>query len=303
MISNIQEKKAKHFQRLPPWFAQEIPDAVGQKAMQAQLRARGLSTVCESARCPNMGQCWGRGVATFMILGNVCTRACRFCAVETGRPGAVDPDEPQQVAQMVKELGLAYVVITSVTRDDLEDEGALQFVRTVEALRQMNPATKIELLIPDFSGRVSLIRQVVDAAPDVLGHNIEMAGHLFPAIRPQAGYRRSLEVLRQIKERTPSMIVKSGFMVGLGETDQDVYAVMKDLKDHGCDLLTIGQYLAPSKANRHLAVQRFVSPEMFETYRAWGEALGFRHVMSAPLVRSSYIAETGYRQCLEKTAA
>ncbi|HSV43673.1 MAG TPA: lipoyl synthase, partial [Candidatus Bathyarchaeia archaeon] len=221
----------------------------------------------------------------------------------TGTPEAVDPQESQEVAQMVKELGLAYVVITSVTRDDLEDEGAFQFVRTVEAIRQMNPATKIELLIPDFSGRAALIRQVVDAAPDVLGHNIEMAGQLFPEIRPQAGYRRSLEVLRQIKGMAPAMIVKSGFMVGLGEDDQDVYEVMKDLRRYGCDLLTIGQYLAPSQGSRHVAVQRFVTPGMFEAYRAWGAKLGFRHVLSAPLVRSSYIAETGYQQCLEKMAA
>lgn len=288
---------------LPSWFRQQVPDIHKIKKMQSLFRGRNLSTVCESAHCPNMGQCWQRGVATFMILGDVCTRGCRFCAVKTGKPSAVNVDEPDNVADMAARLGLRYVVVTSVTRDDLPDEGALQFVRTVSALRRKNPDGKVELLIPDFSGKEDLIRKVVYAKPDVLAHNIEMVKRIFSAARPQADYDRSLKVLREMCRIAPDMFIKSGFMVGLGETDQEVEDLMKELREAGCDLLTIGQYLAPSGGTRHLPVQRFVDPKQFDAYRRTGLRMGFRHVFSAPLVRSSYIAEEAYWACCQKSEA
>jgi lipoic acid synthetase len=235
-----------------------------------------------------------------MILGDTCTRACRFCAVNSGHPQAVCYDEPVKLAGIVRDLGLRYVVVTSVTRDDLEDEGAEQFVKIVHALRQENPGIKVELLIPDFSGKKILLERVVDAHPDVLGHNIEMAERLFPEIRPQADYRRSLNVLKMIRAMSFQMLVKSGFMVGLGETDEEVTEMMEDLHEAGCDMLTIGQYLSPSTGRRHVPVDRFVHPEVFDQYRKKALAMGFRHVFSAPLVRSSYIAEVGYQECCEK---
>jgi lipoyl synthase len=284
---------------LPPWFRQDLPEIPKIKKMQGLFRERSIATVCESARCPNMGQCWGRGVATFMILGDRCTRSCRFCAVTTGTPLPVNRDEPEGVAAMADHLGLRYVVITSVTRDDLPDQGAGQFARTVKALRAMNSFIKIELLIPDFSGQSGVLGEVAGAQPDVLGHNIEMPRRLFSRIRPQADYDRSLSVLREIRRRDPDMIVKSGFMVGLGETEAEVEDVMRDLRSAGCDLLTIGQYLSPSETPRHVPVDRFVEPAQFEYYRQAGMDMGFQHVFSAPLVRSSYIAEEAYRVCCQ----
>ncbi|MEW5894217.1 MAG: lipoyl synthase [Candidatus Omnitrophota bacterium] len=298
MVNALPEKLASQY-ALPAWFRQEIPDIPKIKKMQMLLRDRRLSTVCEEARCPNMGQCWGRGVATFMILGEVCTRSCSFCNVTTGKPAIPDPSEPEHVAEMVKNLGLKYAVITSVTRDDLEDEGAEQFARTVRRIKQANPGVAVELLIPDFSGRESLIERVIAAAPEVIGHNIEMAEHLFPFIRPQADYHRSLKVLKMIKKKAPGIMVKSGFMVGLGETDADVEKMMEDIRQAGCDILTIGQYLSPSRGLRHVPVQRFVHPEVFDQYRQHSLRMGFSHVLSGPLVRSSYIAESGYEACRE----
>lgn len=271
------------------------------REMKQRFRASGLHTVCESALCPNMGKCWGEGVATFMILGDICTRACRFCAIKAGRPGDIDPNEPYEVARSVEALRLKYVVITSVARDDLEDQGAGHFAETIRAVRDINPRTKIEVLIPDFSNDIDCIKKLTEAQPEVVSHNIETVRRLSADIRPQANYDRSLDVLRNFKRSDAAIFTKSSFMVGLGETDEEILELMRDLADTGCDILTIGQYLAPTKMKRHVRVSRYVTPEMFELYRQKGLSFGFKHIMSAPLVRSSYIAERGFRECLQKT--
>jgi lipoic acid synthetase len=236
-----------------------------------------------------------------MILGDICTRACRFCAVKAGRPSAVDSHEPGEVAAAVKELNLRYVVITSVARDDLKDEGAGHFAETIRAVRAVSPATKVEVLIPDFSNQLSSLQTLVAAKPEVISHNIETVRRLSPDIRPQADYDRSLAVLRNFKRMGPSIFVKSSFMVGLGETEEEIVEGMADLVRAGCDILTVGQYLAPTALKRHVRVERFPDPQEFEGYRKKGLELGFKHVMSAPLVRSSFIAERGYRECLENS--
>jgi len=289
--------------RLPSWFRQDVPDMQKIRQMKEMFRTGGLHTVCESALCPNMGKCWGAGVATFMILGEVCTRACRFCAVEAGRPMKVDPGEPHQVALAVQNLRLRYVVITSVARDDLADEGAEHFAQTIQEVRRINPQTKIEVLIPDFSNKIESLRVVVEAKPEVVSHNIETVERLSPDIRPQASYGRSLKVLRNFKRLDPDLITKSSLMVGLGETKEEMVQTMKDLLDTGCDILTIGQYLAPTQLKRHVRVQCFVSPQGFDEHKMLGLQLGFKHVMSGPLVRSSYIAEEGYKECMAKMNA
>ena len=289
--------------RLPAWFKQKVPDIGKIREMKAKFSVAGLHTVCQSALCPNMGTCWEEGTATFMILGEVCTRACRFCAVKAGQPVTVDPDEPREVASAVKELGLKYAVITSVTRDDLDDGGVSQFVETVNEIRKANPQTKIEVLIPDFLNNLESLRKIAAVKPEVIGHNIETVRCLSPVVRPQADYDRSLKVLGNLKQLEPSVFIKSGFMVGLGETDDEIVEAMKDLVLASCDILTIGQYLAPAQSRRHVKVQRFVAPEKFEFYKQKGLELGFKHVMSAPLVRSSYIAEYGFKECCEKVHA
>jgi len=298
LIEDIPHQRAD---RLPAWFRQEIPDMDKIRAMKERFRSSGLHTVCESALCPNMGKCWGEGVATFMILGDICTRACRFCAVKAGIPGKVDPNEPHEVAMSVQALGLKYVVITSVARDDLLDEGAGHFASTIAAIRRFNPDTKVEVLIPDFSNKISSIKMLIEGRPEVVSHNIETVRRLSKDIRPQAEHDRSLEVLRNFKRLDRSIFTKSSFMVGLGETDEEIFGLMKELADAGCDILTIGQYLAPTKMKRHVRVARYVRPETFEEYKSQAIDLGFKHVMSAPLVRSSYIAERGFRECLEKS--
>ena len=300
MVQMIDHRPVSEIKSLPAWFRQELPDMDKIRKMQQQFRSCGLHTVCESALCPNMGKCWGQGVATFMILGEICTRACRFCAVPAGMPQRVDDQEPFKVAAAVKDLQLRYVVITSVAREDLEDEGAGHFARTIAAVRGENPDIKIEVLIPDFSNKPESLKKLVDAQPEVISHNIETVRRLSAEIRPQAGHDRSLAVLRSLKRLDPSILTKSGCMVGLGETDDEVVELMRELVDTGCDLLTIGQYLAPTQFKRHVRVQRFVPPKMFDYYQTRGLELGFKHVMSAPLVRSSFIAEQGYRECLGK---
>lgn len=300
MAQLLQEDAAPQARRLPPWFRQDLPDMGKIRAMKGRFRNAGLHTVCESALCPNLGKCWGQGVATFMILGEICTRACRFCAVKAGIPQAVDPQEPEEVAKAVESLNLRYVVITSVARDDLDDEGAGHFVATIDAIRTRTPQTKIEVLIPDFSNKTDSIKRLVEAKPEVASHNIETVRRLSPDIRPQADYERSLEVLRRFKQFGPSIFTKTSFMVGLGESDGEITALMRDIAATGCDILTIGQYLAPTRLKRHVRVSRFVRPEQFERYKQLGLAMGFKHVMSAPLVRSSFIAEEGYRECVEK---
>ena len=283
---------------LPKWFRQDLPQMEKIRALQRRFRSSNLHTVCESARCPNLGKCWGEGVATFMILGEICTRACRFCAVKAGRPGAPDTQEPGAVAQAVKEMGLRYVVITSVARDDLEDEGAEHFYQTIQAIRRESPPTKIEVLIPDFSNKLPSIERLIEARPEVVSHNIETVRRMSTRIRPQAQYDRSLEVLRRFKALAPDMFVKSSFMVGLGETYEEIEELMRDLKSAGCDILTIGQYLQPTKLKRHVPVVKFYTPQEFDYFKQVGLGMGFKHVMSGPLVRSSFIAEEGYKECM-----
>ncbi len=298
----LQKNRIPEIKRLPSWFRQEIPDAQKITRMKEMFRTSGLHTVCESAHCPNLGKCWGRGVATFMILGEICTRACRFCAVKAGRATAVDPDEPAHVAQAVQKLNLRYVVITSVARDDLKDEGAQQFVDTIAAIRQLMPQTKIEILVPDFSNKIESLRLVVEAEPEVVSHNIETVRRLSADIRPQADYDRSLDVLKNFKRLNPAILTKSSFMLGLGETNEEITQVMEDLRQTGCDILTIGQYLAPSMMKRHVPVERFVTPEEFNDFKQLGLKLGFKHVESGPLVRSSFIAEEGYKNAVKLLA-
>jgi lipoic acid synthetase len=281
--------------KLPIWFKQEIPDMNKIRTMKELFREGRLHTVCESADCPNMGACWKEGVATFMILGSTCTRACRFCTIGAGRPDLVDIEEPQNVALAVKQLGLRYVVVTSVARDDIEDEGALQFAKTIEAIRRLTPEVKIEVLIPDFSAKERSLKILSDAAPEVIGHNIETVRRLAPLLRPQASHDRSLRVLHTFSELNSQAFVKSSLMVGIGETTKEIIEVMGELRQAGCQILTIGQYLAPTRTKRHLAVERFLGPEEFEDYRQKGLEMGFVYVESGPLVRSSYIAEQGYQ--------
>jgi len=294
MTMETQEKFNSGLMKLPSWFKQEIPDMDKIRSMKDLFRGSRLHTVCESANCPNMGTCWKEGVATFMILGGTCTRACRFCAVPAGRPDLIDLEEPQNVALAVKELGLRYVVVTSVARDDIEDEGALQFAKTIAAIRKLTPEVKIEVLIPDFSAKEASLKILSDAAPEVISHNIETVRRLAPYIRPQAEHDRSLKVLRRFRALNPRSFVKSSLMIGIGESDEEIIEVMQELHEAGCQILTIGQYLAPTQRKRHLPVKRFFSPQEFEHYRQKGLEMGFVYVESGPLVRSSYIAEQGY---------
>ena len=301
MVRTMDESLASG-KRLPSWFKQEIPDMDKIREMKQLFRTSRLHTVCESAHCPNMGKCWGQGVATFMILGEICTRACRFCAVKAGKPMDVDLEEPRHVALAVKELNLRYVVITSVARDDMEDEGAEQFFQTIQEIRKVMPQTKIEVLIPDFSNKWKSLKKVVEAKPEVVSHNIETVRRLSSKIRPQADYDRSLEVLKNFKKLELSIFTKSSFMVGLGETHDEIVEVMTDLLHAGCDILTIGQYLSPSQMKRHVNAERFYTPQEFAAYKKLGLKMGFKHVMSGPLVRSSFIAEEGYQECFSKTS-
>ena len=287
------------FTKLPSWFKQPLPDMDKVRSMKEMFRSSRLHTVCESAHCPNLGQCWGEGVATFMILGGTCTRACRFCAVPAGRPETLDPHEPENVAMAVKQLGLSYVVITSVARDDIADEGAGHFVATIQAIRQLTPQVKIEVLIPDFSAKEESLRVLSEAAPEVISHNIECIRRLSPMMRPQAVHDRSLHVLSRFRALNPDIFVKSSFMAGVGETEAEMVELMQELKESGCQILTIGQYLAPTQMKRHLPVSRFVTPEEFERLRQIGMSMGFKYVESGPLVRSSFIAEKGYTEALK----
>ena len=275
-------------QGIPPWARKKY--SLGTlAAVKGQLRELGLHTVCESARCPNIGECFKKPTATFMILGGVCTRRCRFCAVGKGAPEAVDPLEPGNVAEAAKRLKLTHVVITSVTRDDLPDGGAGQFAAVIRALRAEVPGVAIEVLTPDFGGSVEQLRTVLDAGPDIFSHNVETVPRLYSTVRPQAVYSRSVEVLRAAKEIAPGIYTKSGLMAGFGETEEEVVSVMRDLRGAGCDLLTIGQYLRPTKEN--IEVAEYVTPEVFEKYAEAARAMGFLSVASAPFVRSSYNAE------------
>jgi lipoic acid synthetase len=274
--------------RKPPWLRVKMPSGETFFELKGLVRQHRLHTVCEEAMCPNIGECWNQRSATFMLLGDTCTRSCGFCAVKTGRPGVIDAQEPDRVAEAIATLNLRYAVITSVNRDDVHDGGSHIFAATIRAVRQRLPECRIEVLIPDFKGNWQALTEVIEAQPDVLNHNVESIARLYYRVRPQAKYERSLELLWRVKQRDPSMRTKSGLMVGLGEEPEEIVATMRDLRHAACDLLTIGQYLCPSP--QHLPVARYYHPEEFADLQRQGEALGFVHVEAGPLVRSSYHA-------------
>jgi lipoyl synthase len=278
--------------RKPAWIRVKAPTSAAYAATRQLVREKRLHTVCEEAACPNIGECWARKHATVMILGDICTRACAFCNVATGKPGRVDPDEPANVALMAVELGLKHMVITSVDRDDLDDGGAGQFVRCIERVRAASPATTIEVLTPDFRGKTGALDRVVAAGPDVFNHNLETVPRLYRAIRPGARYDHSLALLAAAKALSPTIFSKSGIMVGLGEQSTEVLQVMDDLRAAKVDFLTIGQYLQPTP--KHAAIDRFVTPEEFEDYKRIGVEKGFLMVASSPLTRSSYHADRDF---------
>jgi len=271
--------------RKPEWLKKQF-DPIAESRMTALLRSLSLHTVCEDANCPNRSECFKSKTATFLILGDVCTRGCRYCAVTKGAPQMLDPDEPQHVAEAAEKLELRHIVVTSVTRDDLPDGGADHFAQTILALRKRLPLSTIEVLIPDFQGSEEALLRVINAKPDIINHNVETVPSLYPIVRPQADYSRSLELLRRVKQA--GLYSKTGFMVGLGETRQDVLSLMDDLVTTGCDMLTIGQYLQPSK--NHLPVAEFITPAQFDEYKEIALEKGIRFVASGPFVRSSYHA-------------
>jgi len=274
--------------KLPAWILPKLPRRAVLEQMQPRLREWGVHTVCENAACPNLGECFAAGTATFLLLGEICTRDCNFCAIDGGRPFPPDPDEPARIARAAAAMQLDYVVVTSVTRDDLPDGGAGQFAETIAALRQALPQAKIEVLIPDFAGQEEPLKRVGEAQPDVLGHNVETVPSRYARVRPGADYQRSLTLLRRAHRWFPAITTKSGLMVGLGEDEEEVRSVLRDLRAAGVEVVTIGQYLQPTRA--HLAVSEYVTPEQFEHYEQQARALGFREVSAAPLVRSSYRA-------------
>lgn len=285
----------------PPWLRRKLPSGPNYEKIRQLVQENHLATVCQEAMCPNQFECYGKGTATFMILGDHCTRNCRFCAVQHGQLGPPENDEPTRVAQAVKTMGLRYAVITSVTRDDMPDGGAGHFARTIEAIRKVSPDTLIEVLIPDLQGNWDALNTIIEAGPDVLNHNLETVKRLYPTVRPQAVYQRSLDLLRQVKKRQATMITKSGMMVGLGETTEELQIAFADLVHAQCDILTLGQYLQPSKT--HLTVEHYLPPEQFDILKKQALHLGFASVASAPFVRSSYQAEELYTMAANKLAA
>jgi len=274
--------------RHPDWLKVRIGSGENYSKVKTLLRDAKLHTICEEARCPNIAECYGCGTAVFLILGNVCTRDCKYCNVTHGTPGALNKNEPRDVAESVKTLELKYVVVTSVTRDDLRDGGASVFVQTIQEIRRLNPGVHIEVLIPDFKADRNALQGIVHAAPDVINHNIEVVEPLFPIIRPQGDYQRSLSVLRKIKTMDKQMKTKSGFMIGLGETKEQILSTLQDLKKVHVDFLTIGQYLQPTK--NHAEIIKYYTPDEFHELKNIAQSLGFAHVESGPLVRSSYHA-------------
>jgi lipoic acid synthetase len=279
--------------RLPDWLKVKMGKARLTEATSRLVRDARLHTVCQSAKCPNIGECFGAGTATFLLMGDRCTRDCGFCAVAGGAPEPLDPGEPRRIAETVAEMGLTYAVLTSVTRDDLADGGAGHFAATIRAIRAACPRAKVEVLVPDFGGDEACVRTVVEALPDVFNHNLETVRRLQATVRPQAGYDSSLSVLQSASRLARGIPTKSGLMVGLGETDDEVADALRDLAGAGVSIVTIGQYLQPSP--RHLPVARFVPPELFDGYRQVGESLGLKHVVAGPFVRSSYHAEAAAR--------
>lgn len=287
-MSEIIEKDNSEIRiKKPKWLRVKLPTGENYRKVRSLVDEHKLHTICESGSCPNMGECWGEGTATFMILGNICTRSCGFCAVKTGRPEEVDIYEPGKVAQSVKIMQVKHAVITSVDRDDLKDGGAEIWAQTVRAIRQQSPGTTMETLIPDFAGNWENLQILIDASPEIVSHNLETVRRLTKAVRIQAKYDRSLEVLFRLKKG--GMRTKSGIMLGLGETDEEIIETMEDLASVNVDILTIGQYLQPTP--KHLPIAEFVTPERFDKYRELGLKMGFRYVESGPLVRSSYHAE------------
>jgi len=272
----------------PEWLKAKAPTGEGYREIKETMRGLSLHTVCEEALCPNIGECWNNRTATFMILGNICTRSCGFCAVLTGKPTELDFEEPKRVADAAEKMGLKHAVITSVNRDELADGGASVFAATIQEIRERIPGCAVEVLTPDFKGNHDAIRIVLEARPDTFNHNIETVPRLYPAVRPQAKYERSLKVLRYAKELNPEGLTKSGFMVGLGEIEEEIRQTMLDLREHDVDIITIGQYLRPTQS--HLPMSRYYAPREFADLKRYGFALGFKHVESGPLVRSSYHA-------------
>ncbi len=277
----------KERQRLPRWMKMTMPKGENYSKVKNLVEKNGLHTICTSGNCPNIGECWNRGTATFMILGDICTRRCKFCAVKNGRPLPPDLNEPEKLAESVRLMGVKHCVITSVDRDDLDDQGAEIWARTIQEVKRVSPETRIEVLIPDFRGKEELIQQVIDAGPDVISHNVETVERLTPFVRFASKYRRSIDVIRYISQNF--RIAKSGIMLGLGESHDEILQTMDDLLEAGCKVITIGQYLAPTP--KHMPVVEYISPERFYEYRKIGLAKGFKFVESSPLVRSSYRAE------------
>ena len=274
----------------PEWLRVKAPQWERVGSVKEILRDLALNTVCEEASCPNIGECFSAGTATFLIMGPACTRACPYCDIDfEKKPQALDPTEPDRLAEAVRRMNLNHVVITSVNRDDLPDGGASQFVKCIEAVRSLSPKTTIEVLIPDMCGDWAALAIILQAQPEVLNHNTETVPRLYKRVRPQGDYGRSLQLIQQTRQLAPAIYTKSGIMVGLGETDEEVRQTLQDLRNAGCDILTIGQYLQPS--NKHLIVKEFVTPEQFDAWREFGDAIGFLQVVSSPLTRSSYHAE------------
>ncbi|WP_320174779.1 lipoyl synthase [Maridesulfovibrio sp.] len=285
------EKNSEKYLRIPPWLRVKLPTGRTFNDTSKMLDDLNLNTVCQSAKCPNCWECFSRKVATFLIMGNNCTRDCAFCNICPGQIEPLDADEPRRVAEAVTRLGLKYAVITSVTRDDLDDGGAAHFAETIERIRAEHPECKIEVLIPDFQGNLDALKTVISAKPDVINHNVETPPALYPEIRPQADYKQSLELIERVKQLS-DIHAKSGLMVGLGETDEQVYQVIDDLAAINCDIITIGQYMRPSKA--HPAVKRYVEPAVFDEYAEYGRKLSVPHMFCAPLVRSSFNAAEAF---------
>ncbi|MFX0549851.1 lipoyl synthase [Hathewaya histolytica] len=272
----------------PEWLKVKVDLGTNLRQVKALTNTLSLNTVCQEANCPNRMECYNRRTATFMILGSVCTRNCRFCNVTPGTPQCVDPEEPKHLAEAVKELGLKHAVVTSVTRDDLPDGGASHFAKVIKEIRKLTPNTTVEVLIPDLKGNWEALKTIVDAKPEILNHNVETVPNLYKTVRPQAIYNRSLELLKKVKEIDNKILTKSGFMLGLGETEEQIIDLLKDLRNIDCDIVTIGQYLRPSK--EHLEVIEYVHPDTFDRYRDIGMDMGFKYIASSPLVRSSYNA-------------
>jgi lipoic acid synthetase len=275
-------------QRLPEWLTIRLPRPDTIKEVESMMRAKNLHTVCESARCPNLPECWSKKTATFMILGDTCTRSCGFCAIKVGRGVEINPHEPSDIAKVSQELGLKHIVVTSVSRDDLADEGSMQFAETIRELHKSNPLAIVEVLTPDFKGKKWCIKNVTDAHPEIYNHNIETIERLHTVVRPQAKYERTLDLLRTVKQLDSSIYTKSGIMLGLGETKDEVVKTLQDLRDTGVDAVTIGQYLRPTM--RHLPVNEFIHPDVFSEYEKIGQEMGFAFVASGPFIRSSYNA-------------